>query len=891
MSVSVGTRLGPYEITAAIGAGGMGEVYRARDRRLGREVAIKVLPGELAQDSERLARFEREAKLLGSLNHPNIAHVYGFESATLPDGSAGHFLAMELVPGEDLAERLKRGRVPVDEAIAIAKQIAEALEEAHENGIVHRDLKPANIKLTPDGKVKVLDFGLAKAYAGDSTSGSSAELSQSPTLAHTGTEAGLILGTAAYMSPEQARGKPVDKKADIWAFGVVFYEMLTGQKLFAGETVSDVLAGVLKTEVDLGAVPAEAPPTVRRLLRRCLERDPRNRLHDVADARLELSEGPRAATGDLRTRDAGPSRWRPIAAGAALLVVGGLVGVATRGLRAVPAASPAVRFTVVPPGSGGRIQNLALSQDGRRLVYTLSSEPRLLVRDLTAFESRPLAGTEGATAPFLSPDGDWIGFKQAGKVRKIALDGGDPVDVCDLPENTPGLAWGPGGVILFSPAWTNVGLWRVSAGGGQPEELTKPDRAKGESGHFWPDFLPDGRAVLFTIFGGKGLVDSRVGLLDLGTRRYEALFEGAAPRYLHSGHILYYRAGAYRTLPFDRARRSVTGPEATVLPTVRRLDPMGDRESYVALARAGVLAFVEGDSSLKAPLSRLTWVARDGRREDLPFEAYHDSDALSLSPDGTRAAVSRVEQGQKQVYVYDLARGTGEAATRDGQNWAPAWHPDGRSLAVDSQLHGSFDVRRVSADALSAPANVVATDADEGDWRWAPDGASGVFRVWSPGSGTDLWRAKGDGSEPAPLVVSALEEDGPAFSADGRWLAYLSGGSLYVAPYPSLSPRVLIAQGAGGPHFGRAARELFYVEADRLKVLPYEVREGAFRPKSAATLFELGQLATTFDVSPDGRRFLFLASSPGAAERDVIRVVLNGFEELRGRAPAQGRTP
>jgi WD40 repeat protein len=278
-------------------------------------------------------------------------------------------------------------------------------------------------------------------------------------------------------------------------------------------------------------------------------------------------------------------------------------------------------------------------------------------------------------------------------------------------------------------------------------------------------------------------------------------------------------------------------------------------------------------------------VARDGRREDLPFEAYHDSDALSLSPDGTRAAVSRVEQGQKQVYVYDLARGTGEAVTRDGQNWAPAWHPDGRSLAVDSQLHGSFDVRRVSGDALFAP------DADEGDWRWAPDGASGVFRVWSPGSGTDLWRAKGDGSEPRPLVVSPLEEDGPAFSADGRWLAYLSGGSLYVAPYPSLSPRVLIAQSAGKPRFGRATRELFYVEAGRLKAMAYEVREGAFRPASAAALFELGRLVPTFDVSPDGQRFLFLARSPGAAERDVIRVVLNGFEELRGRATAEGRTP
>ncbi len=889
MGLAAGQRLGPYEITAPLGAGGMGEVWRARDARLGRDVAIKVLPAEVAGDTERLARFEREAKLLASLNHSNIAHVYGFESATLADASSVHLLAMELVPGEDLAERLKRGAIPVDEAIAIARQIGEALEEAHEKGVVHRDLKPANVKLTPDGKVKVLDFGLAKAWEGPGAAPS--DLSQSPTLAHTGTAAGIILGTAAYMSPEQARGKAVDRRADIWAFGVVLWEMLTGRRLFVGETVSDVLAGVLKSEVDFAALPAEAPPAVRRLLRRCLARDPRNRLHDVADARLELSEETRAAADEHPTPDARPARWRAVAAGAALLIVGGLVGVATRGPRAVPAASPAVRFTVVPPGAGGRIKTLSLSQDGRRLVYTLSSEPRLLVHDLAAFESRPLAGTEGATAPFFSPDGDWIGFKQAGKVRKIALDGGDPVDVCDLPENTPGLAWGPAGAILFSPAWTNVGLWRVSASGGQSEELTKPNRASGESGHFWPDFLPDGRAALFTIFGGKGLVDSKVGLVDLETRRYEALFEGAAPRYLHSGHILYYRGGVYRTVPFDLARRRVSGPESAVLPMARRLHSLGDRESYVALGRGGVLAFVEGDSSIGEPLSRLTWVARDGRREDLPFEGYHHLRALSLSPDGTRAAVGRVEQGQMQVHVYDLARGTGEAVTRDGQSFSPAWHPDGRSLSVTSQLHGSFDVRRASADAHSAPENIVATDADEGDWRWAPDGASGVFRAWSPVSGTDLWRAGGDGSEPAPLVVSPLEEDHATFSPDGRWLAYLSGASLYVAPYPSLTPRVLLAQTAQSPRFSRATSELFYVEAGRLKALPYEARGGAFRPASAVPLFEIGPLAPLFDVSPDGRRFLFLARPPGPPDRDVIRVVLNGFEELRGRAPAEGTPP
>jgi len=886
----IGSRLGAYEVTATIGAGGMGEVYRARDTKLDREVAIKVLPAAFTADAERLARFEREAKLLASLNHSNIAHVYGFEAATLDDASRIHFLAMELVEGEDLSARLKRGAIPVEEAVEIAKQIAEALEEAHEHGIVHRDLKPANVRLTPGGNVKVFDFGLAKAYAGEAPGGSSPEISQSPTLARTGTQAGVILGTAAYMSPEQARGKSVDKRSDIWAFGVVLFEMLTGRRLFAGETVSDVLAGVLKSEVDLGTLPAEAPPAIRLLLRRCLERNPKNRLHDIADARIELSEGPLAATASLPAPSPPPSPWRRIAVGVGLLVVGGLLGVATKGLRARPEDGPRVRFTVTPPGSGGRIQHLRFSRDGRRLVYSVSSERRLLVHDLDAFESRPMAGTEGAATPFLSPDGAWIGFKQAGKIRKMALGGGgDPVDICDLPLNTPEVAWGPRDLILFSPAWTNVGLWRVNAGGGQPVELTRPDRAKGESGHFWPDFLPDGRAALFTIFGGKGLVDSKVGLLDLETRRYEAFFEGASPSYLDSGHILYYKGGAYRAVPFDGVRRRVTGPETTVLPGVRRLDPLGNEENFVAFSSGGALAYVEGDSTIGAPLSRLTWVSREGRREDLPLEAYHE--ALSLSPEGTRAAVTRVEHGQKQVYLYDLERGTAEALTRDGQSWGPTWHPDGRRLAVTSQLKGNFDVRRVAADGASTPETLLATDADEGYWRWAPDGASAVFTVWSPVSGKDLWRARGDGGEPTPLVATALEEGDPDFSPDGKWLAYQSGGSLYIAPYPSLAPRVLVAQTAESPRWSRTAKELFYVEAGRLKSLGYEVRAGAFRAAAATTLFELGGLTTTFDVAPDGRRFLFLARPPGSTDRDVIRVVLNGFEELRVGAPVQGRTP
>jgi serine/threonine protein kinase len=398
----IGQTLLHYRITAALGAGGMGEVYRATDTNLGRDVAIKVLPPEVAQDEERLGRFRREAHLLAALNHPNIAAIYGLEEA---EGKP--LLALELVEGEDLKERLGRGAIPVDEALEIAAQIAEALEEAHGKGIVHRDLKPANVKLTPDGKVKVLDFGLAKAWAGDPAGGSSSDLSQSPTLAHTGTQAGVLLGTAAYMSPEQARGKPVDKQTDIWAFGVVLWEMLTGRPLFSEESVSDTLVAILTGEPDWEALPATLPSGVRRALRRCLARDRRARLHDIADARIELGEAtreeapPRTADGGVGARGI---RWRRWAARTALLVIGISLGAAAVWLTSRPERRANIRFTVTPPASRGQIEMLRLSRDGRRLVYTLSSERRLLLHDQDELESRPLPGTEGASRPFLSPD-------------------------------------------------------------------------------------------------------------------------------------------------------------------------------------------------------------------------------------------------------------------------------------------------------------------------------------------------------------------------------------------------------------------------------------------------------------------------------------------------------
>ena len=850
----------------------MGEVYRATDTKLARAVAIKLLPAEVAGDPERLARFQREAQLLASLNHPNIAAIHGLEEA---EGKP--FLVLELVEGEDLAARLARGPLPVDEALEVARQVALALEEAHGKSIVHRDLKPANVKVTPDGQVKVLDFGLAKARAGEATSEGAGDLSQSPTLAHMSTQAGVILGTAAYMAPEQARGRPVDKRADIWAFGVLVWEMLTGRRLFAGETVSDTLAAILKEELRYEELPAALPAAARRMLRRCLVRDPRDRLHDIADARIELLE---AGRGDPAAVSTGaPSArpvWRRWAASTTLLALGAGLGAVAVSNRSRPPATPGMRFTLTP-ASEGSIRSVLISRNGRRIVYVHSGEQRLVLQELDAFESRPLPGTEGAGKPFLSPDGRFVGFYQAGRIRKLALDGGDPIDICEAPEEGAGAVWGPGDVILFNPTWTDSGLWRVSAAGGRPVELTKPARDKGETSHFWASFLPDGDA-LFTIFGGQGLADSRVGLLDTASGRYEILFEGASAFYTASGHIVYYKGGAYRAVPFDAARHRVTGPEATVLRQVRRLDAVGDNDTYVHFSDTGVAVLVEGDSTAAEPRSRLVWAARDGRLQELPFEAAHGD--FRLSPDGKRVVAHVLVSGQKQIVVYDLERGTTEQISREGQNFGPAWHPDGRRVAWTTQMHGSFDLVVAPADGTLPPAPLLVTPKDEGGWRWAPDGQSGVFQVWSAVSGTDLWRASGDGAGAKPFVASPLPEGLATFSPDGRWMAYGSGNALYVTPYPALGERVLIAPVAQNARWSRASTELFYVEQRRLKAVRYDTRGGSFRLGAVTTLFDVGRLSG-FDIAPDGSRLLFLKPTSERAGRDVIRVVTNGFDLLR----------
>ena len=636
MSLVPGTRLGPYEITGQIGAGGMGEVYRATDPNLGRQVAIKVLPDAIAHDPERVARFEREARTLATLNHPNIAIVHGFEK-----GDGLRALVMELVEGPTLADRIAQGPIRLDEALPIAKQIAEALEAAHEQGIIHRDLKPANVKVRPDGIVKVLDFGLAKAM--EPTSAIPPNVSQSSTVTTPAmTQAGVILGTAAYMAPEQARGRAVDKRTDIWAFGCVLYEMLTGRPAFAGETKPDTLAGVLVHEADWRRLPASTPAVIRRLLGRCLEKDAKRRLRDIGDARIELEDAlaPGMNEPPVVEREADPrGRWR-WAVTAAILVATTAVGLwAWMNHRSGGDTRPAVtRLTVtLPPDQeldiGSEEMPIAISPDGRRLAYVAYSAGRrqLFLRNLDAFEARLIAGTEGAQYPFFSPDGRAVAFFADGKLKRVSLEGGSPVTVCDAPVIGRGGAWSADGTIVFDPGVS--GLMQVPAAGGRPERLTSQDPQMDARNLEWPQFLPGDRALLATI--GRN-AESTLAVLSLDEGTWQQLGQGFQPQYVPSGHLLFHsplvREGELHIVPFDLTRLTTAGTPTAVLDGVFR--SQGGGGAYFAAAKNGTLVFVRGGHARR--LVRVDW---NGRRVPL-LDERRGFRMPRVSPDGQQVAVT-----------------------------------------------------------------------------------------------------------------------------------------------------------------------------------------------------------------------------------------------------------
>jgi len=880
MTIEAGQQLLHYRLIEQIGEGGMGVVWKARDTTLDRDVAIKTLPPVVAGDAERLARFAREARLLATLNHTNIAGVYGLHEI---DGL--HFIAMEMVPGEDLAERLARGPLTVEEAHTVFQQIAEALEAAHAAGVVHRDLKPANIKITPEGRVKVLDFGLAKAFATDDDKPVT-DLSSSPTLTHGATKVGVILGTAPYMSPEQARGKNADKRADIWAFGCVLFEALSGKKAFDGESVADVLANVIHKDVPWEALPTETPWRVRDVLRRCLVKDARQRFHDVADARIELLADERPLIRETPTT--APSKGR-------LLALGALLGLSVTAASFVlwketPSVVDVQAFVITPPETESplTLQSPVISPDGRRIVYigVREDDRQLYLRELGELGSRLLAGTEGAYSPFFSPDGLWVGFLAGDKIMKVSVLGGAPINIHDgVYVRGPGGSWAPDDTIWYSGNWQS-GFFAVSADGGEPVPVTSPDRERGEIGHWWPDFLPDGKSALFTVFTDEGSL--RVAALDLDTRTWKHLFPGMQARYVPSGHLIYFASGIYQVVAFDPSRMEARGSAVPVLASTMGISPTGSDDSSFDVSDTGIAVSIPG--STYYPRSVLTWLALDGGVETVPFDSAAIG-TFQLDPSGTRVALDRLDGGFRNIWIYDLERGTEEKITRESNNFRPLWTPDGRQIVFTTARRGVYDILVKPPDALGTEEPLVARDdVDESSIALSRDGRWLAIVEFAIGTGEDISLVDlHDGAAPAPAAKTPFVENSPHFSRDSAWLAYDSNASgrleIYVQRVADGAGRIKVSSDGGvAPRWSPTNDELYYVAGDTIMALGYRVIDGAFRAETPRALLELpaGHLTNErFEVSPDGKRFLIAVETGEDPSPTELHVKTNWFEELR----------
>jgi serine/threonine-protein kinase len=849
----------------------MGEVYRAHDSRLHRDVAIKTLPSSFANDPNRMARFEREAQVLGALNHANIAAIYGLES---------NALVMELVEGITLTERIAAGPIPLEEVLAIARQIAAALDAAHEKGIVHRDLKPANVKITPDGKVKVLDFGLAKALDSEAASGSGSDPVNSPTLTIEATTAGMLLGTAAYMSPEQARGKSVDKRADIWAFGVVLYEMLTGRTMFEGETLSDTLAGVLRAPFDWNALPPGTPPALRRLLERCLERDPRRRLRDIGDAWIEVdAPAPETPSSAAPPRPASRLRWLPWVAAA---VIGG-AGIAWGLLRKVDTApTPVVRWSY---SQEKPFLGLALSRDGSRMNFTeiTDNTPHLALRNMDQQEVKPVSGGEGALGVF-SPDGQWIAYFQGAndpKIKKMPIGGGTAITLCDSPSPF-GIDWIGDDSIVFSGG---KGLMRVSASGGTPETLTTLDSKKNEIAHRWPSVLPGGQAVLFSIANGG---TPQVAVLDLKSRRYNVLVQdGSSPRYVATGHLVFYRSGTLFTAPFDAKALKLTGSEAPVVENVSNL--IEDAADY-SISDSGMLVYMEGAGVGGRTI--LKWVDRKGVAQPIGDAQLWGTGRLS--PDGKHIANGIYVGKLEDIWVVELERNTKTRLTFGGINSFPIWAPDGKWITFSFERDGKHGISRVAADGSGKPEVLLETEFASTPHSWSPDGKTLIYSHQGSDKKRHLWSVMAQPGQGAAKPVQLhdmpfFEQDGQ-ISPDSRWLAYesMESGSreVYVQPFPGLGAKVRIStQGGYAPRWSRDGKELFYRTTQAASdLMAVDVKSSTeFRAGIPLALFK-SLTGSTWDVSPDGKRFLMEQGEGVQSGRKLVGVV-NWFDELRRRVP------
>jgi len=920
MSLEPGQQLSHYRLVEKIGEGGMGVVWKAVDTNLDREVAIKVLPDALASDPHRLERFEREAKLLASLSHARIASLFGLHQA-----NDTRFLSMELIHGEDLGERLKRGAMPVEESLRAAVQMAEGLEAAHENGIIHRDLKPANIKLTTDGDVKILDFGLAKALQ-DPMAGGTADLSQSPTMTAAATQAGVILGTAAYMSPEQSRGQEVDRRTDVWAFGCVLYEMLTARGVFHGPTASDCIAGILEREPDWEALPGATSPAVRKLLRRCLEKDRRQRLHDIADARIELQE---VMTGGVEeTETAEPPARFGIGSRIAWAMVGLLVGAVAMALvlsnrqpsEAALHRSPG-RFSIrlppeIPSAPDPATSSVAISADGAVLVYlgletgaetagglggdTPRSEAgfrtQLFLRRMNDPTVRAIEGTRGAHSPFLSPDGEWLGFIDShdGKLKKIRLEGGVPVALSEEGRGMEfrGFDWGEDGRIYFGGAVS--GIEAISENGGPVETLTEPDLERIEKTHRFPDVLPGGRGLLFTLATADiaSYDEASVALLDLRTGEHRILFDGGTdPSYVTT----------LEAVPFDLESLEVTGAPFQVAEGV--VTSHGWGSAHYAVSDTGTLVYVPGDPEIFQ--LQVYWLHRDGSIQPVPLPPRPYATA-AFSPDGKRLVLS-ILGANASIWIYNIERETNSRLTSTWDNTGPNWMRSGDHVTFYSNRISNPGIWRAAVDG-SGEAKLLHTVGVPNSWsagdRWL------AFSDTGPTTGQDIWllsENEDEGVRAEPLLQTVFHESYASFSPDGNWLAYTSDASgvseLYVQRFPLSGRKWQISAGGGEtPRWSLQGDALYYWKGNRLMTVPV-ITEPDFTPGKER---EIPQPQFTYlggwDIAPDGERFVVVGRVEptstvgrveptgrprGGAQAQVpeLRVVVDWLEELR-RGPS-----
>jgi Tol biopolymer transport system component len=884
MPLTIGSQLGSHEITALLGKGGMGEVYRARDLKLKREVAIKILPEEFSRDADRLSRFQREAEVLASLNHPNIAGIHDLEET-----NGTRYLVLELVEGETLADKISSGPIRVEEALNIAKQIAEALEAAHERGIIHRDLKPANIKITADGKIKVLDFGLAKAME---SAPANATVSNSPTLL-SGSMAGMIVGTAAYMSPEQAKGRQVDKRADIFAFGCVLYEMLVGRPTFDGEDVSEILAHVLTREPDWTRLPVTVSSRVRDLLRLCLEKNVKNRCNDAADIRLLIEWALKEPLMEVATLQAAPRTRERLWVGLAVLLLIGIAALSAVHFREKPPAMPVLRYAIGAP-ENTTVHSFAISPDGRYVVIAaaVNNKLQLWLRALDALQPQPMAFTEDATYPFWSPDSRYIGFFAQGKLKKVSVSGGPSQSLCDV-RNTRGGSWSRDDVIIFSPNSVGISIQKVSAAGGTPSDVT---RTKGDQRH--PVFLPDGRRFLYLVRAAapekSGIYVSSLDGTD--NRRILPDVSGAvfapAPNLGRVGHILFVRENTLMALPFDAGNAQSAGEVFPVADGVG----LTTNGLYVpaTVSDTGVLLYSNGGAA-GSSARQIAWFDRNGKLLG-PVGATGAVNWAAISPDEKSVAFGRLNGASTDLWLRDLARGTETRLTSDvSTNGVPFWSPKSDRIVFASNRTGAFNLFLKATSGSGQDESLVTNGNTKIPSQWSRDGRFIVYYEVNPKTRHDIWVLPMEGSEkdrkPVPFLQTEFAEFKAQLSPDSQWMAYTSDQSgrreVYVRPFPVADGQWTISVAGGeGPRWRGDGKELFFEAADGKMMAVTVKASGGPKPTfdagTPAALFDAHivhpAIDTNFeyDVTADGKRFLINAlSDPTAASSPPLTVVVN----------------